>query len=258
MDVDLLADPERIVALICDTTPASPPGRRLAYHALTGGYILGEVVRRVTGREVKTFLEDEVLRPLGFRNLSYGVAPADFPRVAHNAFTGLTPVFPVSWLLRRALGLDIREAVALSNDPRFLAAVIPSGNVMTTADEACRFFQLLLGGGALDGVRVFAPVTVRRAVAEQTYFTFDFTMWLPVGYGMGFMLGHERASLYGPRSPRAFGHIGFTNVIVYADPDREIAVALLTSGKPMINPELIRWYEVTRVIAERCAGPAGG
>jgi CubicO group peptidase (beta-lactamase class C family) len=257
LDLELLADSRRIIDLLCDTKPISPPGRRLAYHALTGGYILGEVIRRVTGRDVQTYLREQLREPLGFRNLDYGVQPADVPRVAVNAFTGLTPVFPVSWLLRRALGADIREAVDISNDPRFLSAVIPSGNIHCTANEASRFFQLVLDGGALDGRRIFKVSTVRRAVAEQAYFTFDFTMWLPLSYGMGFMLGHDWASLYGPGSPHAFGHIGFTNVLIYADPDRDIAVALLNSGKPMINPELIFWYNITRVIAARCAGRPG-
>jgi CubicO group peptidase (beta-lactamase class C family) len=252
LDVELLADPRRILELLCETKPTSPPGRRLAYHAMTGGFILGEVIRRVTGRDVQTFLREELLEPLGFRNLRFGIRPDEQGRLAENAFTGLAPVFPVSWLLRRALGADIQDAVQLSNDPRFLSAVVPSGNIICTANEASRFFQLMLNGGAIDGVRVFQPATVRRAVAEQVYFTFDFTMWLPLGYGMGFMLGHDWASLYGPRSPHAFGHIGFTNVLVYADPDRDIAVALLNSGKPMINPELIWWYNLTRVIAARC------
>lgn len=252
LDLDILADPDRILQLLCDARPLTPPGRRLAYHALTGGYILAELIRRVTGVEVKPFLEREVLRPLGFRNLSYGVSPSDFPRTAKNVCTGLRPVFPVSWLLRRALGAGLEETVRLSNDPRFLTAVVPSGNVHCTANEASRFFQLLLGGGMVDGVRVFERPTVRRAIGEQSHFNFDFTMWLPIGYGMGFMLGHEWASLFGPRAPRAFGHIGFTNLLVWADPERDIAVALLNNGKPMINPDLIWWLNVTRVIAARC------
>ena len=56
-------------------------------------------------------------------------------------------------LLERSLGVDIREAVRLSNDSRFLTAQVPSGNVIGTANEACRFFELLLREGTLDGTR---------------------------------------------------------------------------------------------------------
>jgi hypothetical protein len=69
---------------------------------------------------------------------------------------------------------------------------------------------------------------------------------------MGFMLGSRRFSLYGPDSPRAFGHVGFTNVIAYADPDRDISVCLMTSGKPFITPGQLAWLNVARTIARRC------
>ena len=91
---------------------------------------------------------------------------------------------PYSWLLKRALGVPLREAVALSNDPRFLTAIVPSGNVIGTANEASRFFQLLLNEGQLDGHRIFDRRTVHRAVAEQTHLEVDSMLSLPVRYGI--------------------------------------------------------------------------
>ena len=146
----------------------------------------------------------------------------------------------------------MEAAAELSNDRRFLTAEIPAGNIIGTADEACRFFQLLLNGGVLDGVRVLAPATLRRAVAEQSYLELDMTLLLPVRYGMGFMLGTDRFSLYGPRTPRAFGHLGFTYLIVYADPERDLSVAIMTTGKPFVTPSLWRVYQLLWTIAERC------
>src|SRR6185503_1197796 len=100
-------------------------------------------------------------------------------------------------------------------DPRFLTSVIPAGNIMSTANEASRFMQMLLAGGELDGVRVFETRTIKRAVAEQTFFEFDLTMGVPIRYSMGFILGARIASPYGFNTQRAFGHLGFTNVFVY-------------------------------------------
>jgi CubicO group peptidase (beta-lactamase class C family) len=94
---------------------------------------------------------------------------------------------------------------------------------------------------------------VRRAIAEQTFLEIDSIMGVPVRYGMGFMLGGKYMSLYGHDSPHAFGHIGFTVVAVWADPDRDLAVSLMTSGKPFITPGQVRWLEVGRTIARRCA-----
>jgi CubicO group peptidase (beta-lactamase class C family) len=229
------------------------PGRRLAYHALTGGFVLGEVVRRTTGRDVRRVLREDILGPLGFTSFDYGVPVDRVGDVAVNAFTGL-PVFPPqSWALERALGLGAREATELSNDPRFLTAIVPSGNIIGTANEASRFFQLLLEEGELDGVRVFERRTVRRAVREQSYLEIDSFLGMPVRYGMGFMLGAERFTPYGPHTPKAFGHLGFTNVIAWADPEREISVGLMTSGKPFVTPGQIAWLRVARTISRVCA-----
>jgi CubicO group peptidase (beta-lactamase class C family) len=248
----LLARPEEAFALLCECRPIKPFGRHLGYHAITSGIIIGEVVRRVTGRDIRTFLRQEVLEPLGIRHLSYGVRPEEVDQVAQNALTGPPAVPPYSWLLKKAIGVGLKEAVQYSNDPAFLTAIVPSGNIIGTAEEACRFFQLLLNEGELDGRRIFDRRTVRRAIAEQTYLEVDSIMAMPVRYGMGFMLGGRWLSVYGHDTPRAFGHLGFTVTVVYADPDRDISVALLTSGKPFITPGQIRWLEVARTIARVC------
>jgi CubicO group peptidase (beta-lactamase class C family) len=249
VDLDLLADPHRVVDLLCEARPVSPPGRRLAYHALTGGFIIGAVVERITGRDIRSFWRTEVLDPLGFEHLSYGVPAAEVGAVAENVFTG-PPTIPLySAILKKAFGVGIREACDLSNDPRFLTAVIPAGNVIGTAGEASRMFQLLLQGGELDGVRVFGRRTVQRAIMEQTFLEVDSTIGLPVRYGMGFMLGSKWVSFWGHDTPRAFGHVGFTSVSVYADPDRDISVALMTTGKPMISLGQLTWLNVSRTIA---------
>lgn len=115
---------------------------------------------------------------------------------------------------------------------------MPAGNIVTTANELSRFFELLRCGGTLDGVRVFAPRTIRRALSEQSYLEIDLTLGFPTRYGLGLMLGAKRLSLYGPDTEHAFGHLGFTNVIGWADPERSLSGALLTSGKPILYPEL--------------------
>jgi len=254
VDLDLIADPWRVVRLLCEARPVSVPGRRLAYHALTGGYIVGAVVERITGRDIRSYWRSEVLDPLGFEHLSYGVDPTDVSAVAENVFTG-PPTIPLySAILKKAFGVGIREACALSNDPRFLTAIIPAGNVIGTANEASRLFQLLLQGGELDGVRIFGRRTVQRAIMEQAFLEVDSTIGLPVRYGMGFMLGSNWLSPWGPNTPRAFGHVGFTSVSIYADPDRDISVALMTTGKPMISLGQLTWLNVPRTIARVCAG----
>lgn len=250
--LDLLLDPRRIVETLCAAEPAWAPGRRLAYHAVTGGFVLAEIIRRVTGRDARQFLHDEVLEPLGFRWMNYGVAPADIPLVAENAFTGRPAPFPLSRIVERALSVSFAEAASVSNDPRWLTGIVPSGNIYSTANEVSRFYQLLLDEGTLDDKQIFDRRTVRRATAEASYLEVDLTIGLPIRYGLGMMLGSEHFSIYGPRTPLAFGHIGLSQVITWADPDRDIACALLTSGKPFVGLHLARTYGVLQAISEHC------
>ena len=253
MRLEHLENEQTILELLYDTRLTWRPGRRLAYHAITGGFLLGEIVRRVSGKPVRTFLRDEIQRPLGLRWMNYGVAARDVSKVARNYLTGPPLLPPLSTLLERALGLPMAELVEVSNDPRFLTAVVPAGNIVATANEMSRFYQLLLAGGTLDGRTIFEPRTIRRAVQEQSYLEFDMTLVLPLRYAMGFMLGGRTLSLYGPDTDAAFGHLGFTNVITWADPDRQVSGALMTSGKPLIYPEIYYLHDLMWTIGTVCA-----
>lgn len=252
MDLDLLGDSELIVRLLCEAQPMWRPGRRLAYHTISGGFVLGEVVRRVYGHDLRTLLDDTVCRPLGFRWMNYGVRREDTDQVAWNYVTGPPVLPPLSFLIRRILSADLDTVVEMSNDPRFLEGIIPAANVVATANELSRFYQLLLQGGELDGVRVFDRRTIRRATGEQSYLEVDLTLGLPLRYGMGFILGGDWFSLYGPRTPRAFGHLGFTNIVSWADPQRQVAATIMTNGKPFLYPQLYRLLEVLRRISAAC------
>ena len=243
-DLDLLQQPEVLLELLCEMQPRSRPGLLLAYHAVSSGFVLAEVVFRATGQSLREVLAKQIRQPLGLEWLHYGVEPKDVDRVAQNALTGPPVLPPISTLLRGAIGVDMPDVVRLSNDPRFLTALIPSANVITTARDVSAFFQCLLDGGELDGVRVFEPRTVHHAVDEQTGLEIDLTLMLPIAYSLGFMLGSRYLSLYGWNHPQAFGHLGLTNVICWADPERDLVVAILTTGKPVISLHALRLVQL--------------
>jgi CubicO group peptidase (beta-lactamase class C family) len=247
-ELDILEDRDALLAMLVDAKPRTRPGKLLSYHAVSGGFIIGEIVERVTGRGIRDVLGDEILGPLGFRWGNYGVAPADAGRVALSYPTGPIPLPPVSTLLARALGLPPDEVTRTSNDPRFLAGVVPAANIVTTADELSRFFELLRAGGELDGVRVLEPRTIRRATVERAYRELDLTLGAPLRHSAGFMLGAKAVSLFGPDTDLAFGHLGFTNILGWADPERALAVGLITSGKPILHPGLPDLWALTREI----------
>lgn len=246
LDLDLLNDPAAILEVLCEAKLSARPGRALAYHAVSGGFVLAEVVRRATGHDIRTVLEREIRDPLGLRWTTYGVKPEDVPLTAHNAFTGPPVPFPLSRVLKRALGADLRSVVELANDPRFITGIIPSANIFSTANELSAFYQCLLNGGELHGTRVFDPATVRHATSEQAIWEMDFTLMAPLRYGLGFMLGNKTVGPFGSDNPYAFGHVGLSNTFSWADPERELSVALVTTGKPIISLHTVRLFQFLR------------
>ena len=248
LELDNIGNRELLREALCDAEPFARPGRLLAYHAVSGGFILAEIAERVTGKPINELLADEILDPLGFQWTNYGVARERVGEVALNYVTGPRATPPLSTLLTRALGLPFDQLVETSNDPRFLTGVVPAASTVTTANELSRFYEIFRRGGELDGVRVMKPETIRTALAEQSHLEFDFSLGFPTRFSYGLMLGARVLSLYGRDTQQAFGHLGFTNILAWADPERGTSAAVLTSGKPTIYPELPRFFGLTQRI----------
>jgi CubicO group peptidase (beta-lactamase class C family) len=248
LDIDRVGDREYVIQLIAAAKPFVKPGTLLAYHAVSGGFILGEIVQRVTGRSIREVLADEFLAPLGFRWMNYGVEPADLDAVGLNYVTGPPLLPPLSNLVSRVLGNPIEAVVELSNDPRFLTAVVPAANIVTNANELSRFFEIFRAGGELDGVRVMEPETIARALTEQSRLEIDLSLGFPTRFSLGLMLGAKVLSPFGRDTDKAFGHLGLINIMGWADPERGLSAALITSGKPMLYPELPRFFGVMQTI----------
>ncbi|MDO9409173.1 serine hydrolase [Patulibacter sp.] len=248
IDMDRIQDHDFVMEHLNEALVRTRPGSRLSYHAISGGFVLAAVVRAVTGKELKDVLREEILEPLGFRWMGYGVAEEDLPLVGTAHATGLPPVPPLSTALTRAFGMSLDAVTHVSNDPRFLTAEIPSANVVSTADELSRFLELLRGGGELDGTRILEPRTIRRAIIERSHHEMDLTLGAPLRHASGYMLGAKALGLYGPDTESAFGHLGFTNVLGWADPRRATSVGLVTTGKPALAPHLPDLWNLTRRI----------
>ena len=256
LDLDVLADTERSDEMLCDLRVTAAIGGAPSYHALTGGFVLDLVARHTDGRDLRQLLEDEVRRPLGLSRMSLGVDPADVDLVAENVETGFAFLLPLDVFFHRALGAPWSRLLRMSNDPRFLTASVPSGNIIVTARDAAAFYQCLLDGGTLDGTRVFAASTVERAREPRVEGTpFDRLLGLPMRYSEGFMLGADGLTLYGWHHADAFGHLGMSNLLTWAEPSRDLVVAILTTGKPMIGPHVLAFPRLIGALHD--AYPAG-
>jgi CubicO group peptidase (beta-lactamase class C family) len=258
LQLDMLQAPDRILGVIYDLEPRFRPGTVPAYHTLTSGFVLAELIHRVSGTAIREFLAKEIGEPLGMRHFNYGVAEDEVDDVAVDAFTGPKPGWPMKQVLGKALGLSMPELVDTINDPRFRSGVVPSANIIGTTNEISRFFDMLVNGGVYDGQRILSPSTIAKAIEPQTPGRFDRIIKIPMAYSMGFMLGNDPVGFYGPWSGRAFGHIGLMNIMGWADPERDLAVALTNTGKPMPSIDTIRWFEILRQINTRVPRDGSG
>lgn len=249
-DPQLLFDWQAAVRVIAGSRPVR--ASRQSYHAITGGFILGEIAQRATGKNLRQLMDELFIRPLGMRNFNFGLPRERHAEAAENVFTGMQVPRPLDLIAKRILGVRFAEATAISNDPRFIEAVVPAGNLYASAEEACRFFQMLLNGGQIDGTRVLAPETVARAVQPVGGLVLDATLLVPVRFSAGMILGEPLVSLYGRNCPRAFGHLGFMNIICWADPDRDLSVALLNTGKSISPDGMARLAWLIETITRVC------
>lgn len=249
-DLKRMDDSEYAREMLSNLRPIYPPGLVHVYHAVTWGPLVREIVSAATGKNIRDILADEILGPLGFRWTNYGVAPQDVPLVAPSHPTGKPLPAPIAAAFRLAVGGTMHQIIPYSNTAQFLTGVVPSSNAVSNADELSRFAEILRRGGELDGVRVMTPETLRAATAQARRLRPDVaTGLMPVRWGTGFMLGSKRFGPFGHDEPAAFGNTGLVDIAAWADPERGLAAAIVSSGKPGGHREAKRYPALLNTIA---------
>lgn len=218
--IDEIAAWDPAVAATAMEAPAWEPGTAHGYHALTYGWLVGEVVNRVTGSTCGRVFAEEVARPLGL-DLHIGLPAAEHHRVAP-----LIPAPPPSdgvldELTQRLLDPDELAHWAflipsglfsLMNDPVLWAAEVPAANGMGTAHALARMYAAVVG--EVDGVRLLHPDTVAAVTQEQCR-GIDRVTGYETAYASGFQLHFPYRPMAGPGS---FGHYGLGGSVGFAHP----------------------------------------
>jgi len=237
-------DWETVTAALADSVPAWEPGTQHGYHAVTYGWLVGEVVRRVSGRSLGTFFREEIAEPLGL-DFWIGLPDEQQARVAPLIPMGGGEHAPMMMaeegdgaddapngliaMLEMFLGPDNLAAKALTapggaladeqvwNEPRLRTAEIPAANGVTNAPSLARLYASLVG--EVDGVRTLGKDTVEKAIEIQVEGP-DSVLIFPIPFGLGFMTHSDFSPFMGGRS---FGHYGAGGSVGFADPDRRVA-----------------------------------
>jgi CubicO group peptidase (beta-lactamase class C family) len=276
-----MLDWEHMIEAIEQTWPAHDPGTRTGYHGLTFGFLVGEIIQRVTGEKFSDLVQKEIVEPLELDGLFIGAPQHEIPRAATLLFPETTRrlsqtsfgsrleinVGRLSKLLQR-LGLDsdlvsIFDALAprgISDfdfgSPETLRAAIPAGNGLFTARSLAKMYALLANGGELGGVRLLGWKTLREATTLQRptgrHSVIPFDMRWRLGY-------HAVATTRGfPR--QAFGHFGFGGSGAWGDPANELSVAMIVNsgmGTPFGDMRTARISGAALSCAKARARPAG-
>lgn len=222
-----------VIDLINSSHTKHGDGSQQAYHAIVGGYILGELIQKITGRSIEENLNQLIAKPLGAKYLTYGLDKVHQQLAAFNYSTGAAPMFPINMLAKRALNIDFEKIASISNTSEFMDATIPAGNIYGTAEEVSRFYQMMLNDGEFNGQQIFDPETIKIATNPAGPVKIDQTLMIPIRFSTGFMLGESVFSLFGVKAAQAYGHLGLINIVTWADPARDISVAFLNTGKSL-------------------------
>jgi CubicO group peptidase (beta-lactamase class C family) len=213
-----LSDWDRMVRGIADLAPMFPPGERTAYASLTFGHMIGEVIRRIDGRPIGQFFQQEIAQPLGGLDVYLGVPDEALPRVA---VLEDGPAAPPEYD-RRMVGEPAGSSVALwFNRREVQQAAIPGSGGIMSARGLARMYAMLANGGELDGARILSPAAIGRATQLQSY-ELDEIYRMRIRRGLGYRLGPDSGPGAGPN---AFGHVGGGGSFGYADPDSRFAIA---------------------------------
>jgi len=218
-----LYDWDKVVAHLAAQAPWWEPGTASGYHAVTQGYLQGEIVRRVTGRTIGTFFREEVAQPLG-ADFHIGLPASEDHRVAEiippaSALDALGGVDVDSIAARTLLSCPLDATEPATREWR--AAEIPAAGGVGNARPIGRVHSALANGGEVAGVRLLSAAGVERILEEQSNGT-DLVLNFPMRFGMGFGLMSDAIPL--SPNPRAFFWGGWGGSIALTDLDEAMTV----------------------------------
>ncbi|MDR2565116.1 MAG: beta-lactamase family protein [Bifidobacteriaceae bacterium] len=224
LDMAVMTNWDRSVALAARARPRYPAGKVVAYHVVAFGFILGELIHRVTGRTISQFVQEEFFEPLKM-DARLTLPASELKRAVRVRGKGGNFVSPA--FLNR---LAARQAV------------VPAASMQTTARSLARFYQMLLDGGVTAaGRRIVSEQSIANALAVSADGEVDRILHQRQRYGQGFQLGGLPGVVrgIGTRSPAsAFGHNGSAVCNAWAEPERGLIFIYLSNTAEMIRPGL--------------------
>ena len=244
--IEDLCNWEKMCTAIADSELWWEPGTKIGYHAYTFGYIVGETVRRVTGKPITQVLREELSGPLGVeKELYFGMPVAEQSRLAVLEDAPLPPGFqmpemPPDLPMSKAAPMSLMPNAAFGNREDTLAADIPAGG-KTSSRAIARMYAALLG--QIKGVRLISPERLREATAVS-FTGLDEIFGMPTTWAMGYAIGATGATP--EESKTQFGVGGVGGSFAYGDTATGIAFALTKNRLAQDFSAAAKIYQVVR------------
>jgi CubicO group peptidase (beta-lactamase class C family) len=244
LTVEDMCDWDKMCAVIADAEPWWEPGTKIGYHAVTFGYIVGEIVRRASGKPISQVLREEVAEPLGVADeLFFGVPAAELGRLARleeaagnqEMMTGMPADSPML-----KIGPWECTSAAYGNRADVLQADIPAGGTVT-ARAVARMYAALLG--EVDGVRLITPERLRE-VSTVAMAGPDQVFGFPTAWGLGYSISQDPPTEFG------VGGIGGSNA--FADTATGTTFALT---KNRLTPSFTTAEQIAGIVKQAVADP---
>ena len=221
-------DWDAVIEAMEEIDPVFEPGERVAYHTFNYGWLVGELIRRISGRRPEEYVAENVFTPLGMDQSAIGLAPDEDDDVA--TLSGFS-AFDRCRDPGEGLGIPPAESAETFNSEDVRRAVVPAANGVGTARDMARFYACLANGGELNGTRLLKPETVKEATRTHVETTSDGTLSRPARYGLGFWTGGLPNDMFGSHSrERMFGHAGLGSIFGWGDRTLGVGFAYVTNG----------------------------
>lgn len=221
IDPTLWYDPPVIAAMLAAKAPLWPVGSASGYHALTIGYLVGELFRRVDGRTLGTALREDIAVPAGL-DLWIGLPDSEHDRCAELKPPSAMPQFGEVTDPKKAAFLSPWAAPSGRGSADWRRVEIPSANGHTTAEALARFMGALATDGEVDGVHILSPASVAEASRERIRGQ-DLVLPFELSWAAGFMRNVPN-HFFGP-GEATIGHSGWGGSCAFADPEHRVAGA---------------------------------
>jgi CubicO group peptidase (beta-lactamase class C family) len=253
-----MLDWDLVCARLAAEEPRYEPGSKHGYHGITYGYLIGEVIRRVTGTTVHDAVDAEIVKPLDLDGMWIGAPPHARDRIAEllvrlgnaeRAESFARGASRQAWLRPAIDAFMVPRADRLFASPDVLDSEIPAVNGCFTARSLAKMYAALAGGGTLEGQQFLSAETLRRATEVRST-----RVDTVVGFPMRWRLGYHVAATTRGVIPNGFGHFGFGGSGAWADPDNDLAVAFVcnrVAGTPFADTRLLRLGARARSAAMR-------